>query len=103
MSQDEMFNSDDPVEMYEYLRASDPLFPQVVRQLQRTMIDEGIPSDKVNEISQNHETFLRAYRKIKGTFFAPVDEETVARSRHGGRDEWEALACAMGLDRLHDE
>jgi hypothetical protein len=58
-----------------------------------------LKSYQVNEISQNHETFNRAYAKIKSAYFNHVPEETVARSRAGGRDEWEALACAMGLDR----
>lgn len=103
MSQDEQFNSDDPAEMYEHVKANDPLFNQITRQMQKTMIEEGIPADRVTEINGDHGTFMNAYGAVKRAYFNHIPEETVARARHGGRDEWESLAVAMGLDRLHDE
>jgi len=93
------YDMDDPEQAYQFVKEHDPLFNQVVKRMQETMLDEGLPSDKVNEISLNHATFNRAYGAIKRAYFNHVPEETVARSRAGGRDEWEALACAMGLDR----
>jgi hypothetical protein len=96
------YDMDDPEQAYQFVKEHDPLFNQVTRQMQKTMLDEGLTADKVTEINSNHETFNRAYAKIKSAYFNHVPEETVARSRAGGRDEWEALACAMGLDRLHE-
>lgn len=104
MSENEQqFDSDDPVEMYEHIKATDPLFNQITKRMQETMLNEGLTADKVTQINSDHGTFLNAYDAIKRAYFNHIPEETVARSRVGGRDEWEALAVAMGLDRLHDE